>query len=32
VTRDEFNEILRNAGILFKKGGSLNLSNVRKFK
>lgn len=32
VTRDEFNEILRNAGILFKKGGSLNLSTVRKFK
>lgn len=32
VTKDEFNEILKNAGILFKKGGSLNLSNVRKFK
>jgi hypothetical protein len=32
MTKEEFNEILKNAGILFKKGGSLDLNKVHKFQ
>lgn len=31
MTKDEFDQILKDAGIYFKKGGTLNLNNVRKF-
>lgn len=32
MTKDDFDEILRQAGIMFKKGGSLNISKVRRFQ
>ena len=32
MTKDDFDKILKDAGIMFKKGGSLNIARVRQFK
>lgn len=31
MTKDDFDQILRDAGIMFKRGGSLNIAKVRRF-